>query len=123
MEVNLFGTVYGSKIALIEMRKQGFGTILNIISTSALSGRPDSSAYCASKYAADGFTESMREEVKGTNIKVLSVYPGGMKTGLFDEKKPDEYVDYMDPSFVAGEVIENLKKGTPEEELVLKRNV
>jgi uncharacterized protein len=123
IEVNLFGTVYGSKTALVEMKKQGFGAIINIVSTSALYGRPNNSAYCASKYAADGFTKSLREEVKGTNIKVFSVYPGGMKTGFFDEKRPEEYGAYMEPSFVAEKIIENLKKETPEEELVLKRVV
>jgi 3-oxoacyl-[acyl-carrier protein] reductase len=122
IEVNLFGTVYGSKVALVEMRKQGFGLIVNIISTSALSGRVNSSAYCASKYAADGFTKSLREEVKGTSIKVISVYPGGMQTSFFDEKKPEEYGQYMSPDFIAGKILENLKKDNPEEELVLKRS-
>jgi short-subunit dehydrogenase len=123
LEVNLFGTVYGSKIALIQMRKQGFGSIINILSTSALEGREKSSAYCASKYAADGFTKSLRKEVEGTNIKVISVYPGGMQTELFDEKKPENYEEYMDPSFVANKIIENLKKETPEEELIIKCNI
>ena len=39
MEVNLFGTVFGSKNALIQMRKQGSGSIVNIISTSGLNGK------------------------------------------------------------------------------------
>jgi short-subunit dehydrogenase len=121
MEVNLFGTVYGSKVSLIQMKKQGFGIIINIISTSALSGRLNSSAYCASKYAVDGFTKSLREEVKNTKIKVLSSYPGGMQTDFFDEKKPDNYTDYMDPKYVSDIIIKNLKREEPEEELFIKR--
>ena len=121
MEVNLFGTVFGSKNALIQMRKQGSGSIVNIISTSGLNGKAGGSAYCASKYAVVGFTNSLREETKETNIKVISIYPGGMRTNFFDEKKPTEFEEYMDPKDVAGKIIENLKKENQETELVIKR--
>lgn len=123
IEVNLFGTIYGSKIALIQMKQQGFGMIVNIISTSALEGRAKSSAYGASKYAVMGFTKSMRKELEETGIKVIAVYPGGMRSNFFDEKKPENYQDYMDPDFVANKIIENLKRETPEEELIIKRHV
>jgi uncharacterized protein len=121
MEVNLFGTVYGSKVALAQMRKQGFGSIINILSTSALDGRINETAYCASKFAAMGFTKSLRKEVDGKNIKVLAVYPGGMQTDLFDEKKPENYGEFMSPDYVAEKIVENLKRNTPEEELIIKR--
>jgi len=121
IEVNLFGTVYGSKVALNQMRKQGSGMIVNILSTSALEGKLNETAYCSSKFAAMGFTKSLKREVEGTDVKVLAVYPGGMKTNLFDEKKPDNYDKYMEPSFVADKIIENIKKDIPEEELILKR--
>ena len=121
IEVNLFGTVYGSKVALMQMRKQGFGSIINILSTSALEGRAGGSAYCASKYATVGFTKSLRKETEGTNTKIISIYPGGMQTNLFDEKKPESYKEYMDPNFVANKVIDNLKLEKPEEEIIIKR--
>lgn len=120
-EVNIFGTIYGSKVALIQMRKQDFGMIINILSTSALDGRPRSSGYCASKYAAAGFTKSLRKEVEGTNIKVFGIYPGGMQTSFFDEKKPREFDEFMSADFVATKIIENLTSGTPEEEQIIKR--
>ncbi|MFH1608503.1 MAG: SDR family oxidoreductase [Patescibacteria group bacterium] len=122
IEVNLFGTVYGSKIVLAQMKKQNFGYIVNIISTSALEGKINETAYCASKFAVDGFTKSLMKEVDGKNIKVLGVYPGGMRTNLFDEKIPENYNDFMDPNFVADKIIENLKKENPELELIIKRN-
>ncbi len=122
MEVNLFGTIYGSKVALIQMRKQGFGMIMNILSVRALGGIAGASAYCASKYAANGFTQSLIKEVEGTNIKVISVYPEKIKTNLFDEKRPSNYDEYMDSDTAANEIIENLKKEPPEEKLIVKRN-
>jgi NAD(P)-dependent dehydrogenase (short-subunit alcohol dehydrogenase family) len=121
IEINLFGTVYGSKVALSQIREQGTGVIINILSTSALEGKLNETAYCASKFAAMGFTKSLRKEVDGNNIRVYSVYPGGMRTNLFDEKKPENYDDYMDPKFVAETIIDNLKKDKPEEELIIRR--
>lgn len=121
IEVNLFGTIYGSRVALVQMKKQGYGIIINILSTSALEGRPGSAGYCASKYAANGFTKSLRLELKPVNIQVISVYPGGMKTNLFQGQKPLDYENYMEPSYVANCIIENLKKDSPEEELIIKK--
>ncbi len=122
IEVNLFGTMYGSKAALIQMRKQGSGTIINIISTSALEGRAHSSGYGASKFAAMGFTKSLRKEVEETGITVLAIYPGGMRTNLFDEERPKDYGEYMDPKEVAEKIVANLENNQPKEELIIKRS-
>ena len=121
IEVNLFGTMYGSKAALIQMRKQGSGTIVNILSTSAVQGRAYSSGYGASKFAAMGFTKSLRKEVEETNIKILAIYPGGMRTNLFDEQRPEDYGEYMDPKEVAEKIVANLEGDNPQEELIIKR--
>ena len=120
MEVNFFGTVYGAKSALAQMRKQGFGSIVNIISTSGLDGKINETAYCGSKFAVRGFTESLMKEVDEKKIKVLGVYPGAMRTNLFDEKKHQNYKDFMDPNFVAQKIVHNLKLAKPKEKLVIK---
>ncbi len=120
VEINLFGTVYGSKAALIQMKKQKSGIIINVLSTSALEGRANLSAYAASKFAAVGFTQSLRAEAK-PNITVVSVYPGGMKTEFFREQVPSDYEQYQDPKIVAKGIIDNLKKDRPDEELILRR--
>ena len=122
IEVNLFGTVFGSKIALIQMRKQNHGVIINILSTSALEGKINETAYCSSKFAAKGFTESLKKEVDGKNIKIIAVFPGGMRTNLFDEQRPENYNEYMDPNDVADIIIENMKKENPDQELIIRRN-
>jgi NAD(P)-dependent dehydrogenase (short-subunit alcohol dehydrogenase family) len=121
VDVNLFGTMYGCRAALPLMKKQGKGMIVNIISTAALQGRPNSAAYSASKYATRGFTDSLREEVKSAGISVIGIYPGGIKTNLFDEKKPEDFDDFMDPRAVAEKIVDNITKDTPELEMVLKR--
>lgn len=121
MEVNFFGTAYGSKAALRYMKQQKSGMIINILSTSALKGNPKSSAYAASKYAQRGFTDALRDEVRENGITVISVYPGGMKTILFNEQLPEDYDKYMEPTSVARKIVANLKSEKPEEEQLLKR--
>lgn len=121
MEVNVFGVLYGSRAALNYMKPRQQGTIVNILSTSALTGRANSAAYAASKYAATGFTKSLRLEVAPAGITVIGVYPGGMRTNFFDEQKPDDYDQYMPPADVARRIIANLEQEQPEEELIVKR--
>ncbi|MDD5163393.1 MAG: SDR family NAD(P)-dependent oxidoreductase [Candidatus ainarchaeum sp.] len=120
-EVNLFGTMYGAKAALLQMKKQQFGTIINILSTAALDGRANLSSYCASKFAIAGFSKSLRLEAQPHHIQVINVYPGGMQTHLYDEHPPADYLEYMKPDSVAQKVVSNMKQESPELELIIKR--
>jgi short-subunit dehydrogenase len=47
-----------------------------------LAGIPHQSAYCASKFAVRGFTESLRHELRGTGVRAITVHPGGVKTNI-----------------------------------------
>lgn len=119
-DVNVFGLMNGSRVAIKFFKKQGSGSIVNIISDSALVGRTMGSMYGASKWAVNGFTKSIREEDK--NISVFSIFPGPIKTEIFGKNKPENYEDFMTPDFVANKIVENLKKEVPEEELIIRRN-
>lgn len=121
IQINVLGTIYGSKEAILQMKKQKSGAIVQIISTSALEGRSGQAVYCATKFAIDGFSKSIRKELEPFNIKVYSVFPGGMKTDLFTEKVPDNYDEYMNPEDVALKIVDNLKQDSPQEELILRR--
>jgi NAD(P)-dependent dehydrogenase (short-subunit alcohol dehydrogenase family) len=118
-DVNVFGLINGTRVALRFMKKKGAGTIINVISDSALAPRPMSSMYSSSKWAVRGFSESIREEDK--NISILSIYPGAIKTNIFGDYKPDTFNDFMEVEDVANVIIENLKKEKPEEDLVIKK--
>jgi NADP-dependent 3-hydroxy acid dehydrogenase YdfG len=120
-EVNFFGPAYGSRAALIQMKKQGSGTIVNIISTAALLPRPEQTIYAASKHATKGFTDSLRDEVKNTPLKIIAIYPGGFQSHLFDKAKPLNFNEYMTTEEVAEKIIGNLLKAEPLPELILKR--
>lgn len=115
MEVNYFGLAYGMLEAVKHMRGRNEGTIVNILSVRSLKGKALGAAYSASKFAAEGFTQAVRDELKDTGIKVLGVYPYRMKTGLFGEHKHEDYASSMEPADVARIIVENLAKEQPAE--------
>ena len=87
MDINFWGTVYGTKVFLPIMRRQNMGHIVNISSVFGLMAPPGQSTYCASKFAVRGFTESLRHELDGTNISVSCVHPGGVRTNIAKSAK------------------------------------
>ncbi|WP_188207312.1 SDR family NAD(P)-dependent oxidoreductase [Alkalibacillus aidingensis] len=92
VNVNVHGMIYMTK-HFIESVNQNQGRVLNIISTAGLTGKVKESAYCASKYAQRGFTESLQKEWADEDIAVTAVYMGGMNTPFWNES------DYVpDPS-------------------------
>jgi NAD(P)-dependent dehydrogenase (short-subunit alcohol dehydrogenase family) len=121
-DVNFFGTVFGSRTALLYMKEKG-GVIMNILSTAALDATraKNGKLYAASKWAVRGYVEALREENKDTKVNIYSVYPGGMKTHLHDEAIPADFENFMEPSYVSKKVIDNLKQDTPEQDLIIKR--
>ena len=118
-DINVIGLMNGSRVALQHMKEKNEGTIINVLSSAALSGRPKSSTYSASKWAGRGFTQGIREENKETNLKILAIYPGGMKTDMII--KHPEFDKFMEVEYAAGKVIENLKLENPDPELIIKR--
>lgn len=82
MGINFWGVVYSVKHFLPILREQREAHIVNISSIFGIIAPPGHSAYAASKFAVRGFTESLRHELEGTNIKVTCVHPGGIKTRI-----------------------------------------
>ena len=68
------------KAALPYLRAQGRGPIVNISSIAAIRGSGGMGLYCASKFALEGFTESLRAELAPLGITVITVTPGAFRT-------------------------------------------
>jgi NAD(P)-dependent dehydrogenase (short-subunit alcohol dehydrogenase family) len=115
MEVNYFGLAYGSIEAGTHMRPLGTGTICNVISVRALKGKAQGAAYSASKFAAEGFTQAYRDELKDSGVKIVGVYPYRIKTELFGEHKHEDYEQSMEPAEVAKVIVGNLAAEEPAE--------
>jgi len=84
MDVNFWGAVYACRAAVPQMRKQRGGVILNVSSIFGKRGMPFETAYCASKFALAGFSESLRAELMSENIDVCTIFPGAVETEIFD---------------------------------------
>lgn len=84
IEVNTVGTILFSRSVIPIMKAQKSGWIINVISQAGLYGKAERSVYNASKWAVTGFTKSLELELSKYNIKVVGVYPGMMKTHIFE---------------------------------------
>jgi NADP-dependent 3-hydroxy acid dehydrogenase YdfG len=81
-EINFHGVVNGTRAFLPILVEQDEGVIVNTSSVFGLLGMPFQSAYCASKFAVRGFTDSLRQELRGTGVGAVNVHPGGITTNI-----------------------------------------
>ncbi len=91
--INLWGVIYGTKLFLPILRQQSQGHIVNISSVFGIIAPPGQSAYVTSKFAVRGFTESLRHELKGSNISITAVHPGGIRTNIARNARAGAGVD------------------------------
>jgi NAD(P)-dependent dehydrogenase (short-subunit alcohol dehydrogenase family) len=82
MSINFDGVVNGVRAFLPLLLQQDSGAMVNTSSVFGLAGIPFQSAYCASKFAVRGFTESLRHELVGTGVRAITIHPGGVKTNI-----------------------------------------
>jgi NAD(P)-dependent dehydrogenase (short-subunit alcohol dehydrogenase family) len=80
LETNLFGALWITQAALPIMRAQGSGHIIQVSSLGGITAFPAIGAYHASKWALEGFTQSLAQEVAGFGIAVTLIEPGGYRT-------------------------------------------
>jgi 3-oxoacyl-[acyl-carrier protein] reductase len=111
IQVNLMGTYYVTRAVLPTMIEQNSGNIINISSTAGEKGFATGSAYCASKFAMLGLTESVLQEVRKFNIRVVALTPSTVNTDLAKNAglKIGEEDHMMQPEDVAELAIATLK--------------
>ena len=80
--INFHGVVNGTRAFLPILVAQDDGVIVNTSSVFGLAGMPHQSAYCASKFAVRGFTDSLRQELRRTGVRAVTVHPGGVSTNI-----------------------------------------
>ena len=79
-EVNVFGTVATLQAALPHMRRRRRGHLMAVTSMGGLMAVPGMSAYCGSKFALEGISESLAQEVAQFGIQVTALAPGSFRT-------------------------------------------
>jgi short-subunit dehydrogenase len=120
MEVNFFALVEMTRAALPLLKQGRRPLIVNVSSILGHRGVPHSAEYCASKFAVQGFSESLRAELASHPVDVLVVSPGTTKTEFFDSvlektsqpKWPSHGA--VSPEHVAKAVLRAMRKGKHE---------
>jgi NAD(P)-dependent dehydrogenase (short-subunit alcohol dehydrogenase family) len=103
-ELHFFAPAALTRAVLPHMRRQGGGAIVQMSSVGGQVTAPGFGAYCATKFALEGLTETLRDEVAGFGIHTLIVEPGAFRTGLFRpgaaylSEAMDEYADTVGPT-------------------------
>jgi NADP-dependent 3-hydroxy acid dehydrogenase YdfG len=109
IDINLKGLIKITKEALPFLKKQSEAIILNVSSHSGIAALPGQSVYTASKWGVTGFTEDLREDLKGSNVRVAGIYQGGVQTGLFekanDPKDAELFSKFTNPDDLADVIV------------------
>ncbi|RWZ52175.1 3-ketoacyl-ACP reductase [Halobacillus fulvus] len=111
MDVNVFGTYHMTRAVLPQLIEKNRGDIINISSSSGLKATAGSAAYSASKFAVQGMTEGLMQEVRRHNIRVNTLNPSLVATELAFGEKLDEAdkEKYMQPEDLAEYMVSQLK--------------
>ena len=81
-EVNFFGAVALTREVLPSMRGRGAGVIVNVSSMDGLASLPANGFYSASKFALEGFTEALWQEIEPLGLHAMIIQPGSFRTGI-----------------------------------------
>ncbi|MCA1057331.1 3-ketoacyl-ACP reductase [Rossellomorea aquimaris] len=109
-EVNVFGTYYVTRAVLPHLIEKNQGDIITISSSSGLKGTAGSTAYSGSKFAVQGMTEALMQEVRKHNIRVMTLNPSLVATDLtFDNLDEADKEKYMQPEDLAEHMVSQLK--------------
>ena len=123
--VNLWGVIHGCSLFLPHLRREPEAHIVNVSSVFGIVGMPENSAYCASKFAVRGLSESLMVELAGSHVGITVVHPGGVRTNiarrarLRDERRRAamttefERVARMTPERAAARIVTAIERGTP----------
>lgn len=93
IDVNIRGLLNGIHLVLADMVARQTGTIVNIGSIAGVKTFPKHAAYCGTKFAVHAITETIREEVAGSDVRLVNVAPGMVETELVNSSTDIEARD------------------------------
>lgn len=106
IETNLFGLIRITAMLLPNLKIQKEAAIINISSRSGVTAQLGQTVYGASKWGVTGFTENLKVELKGTNVRVAGVYQGKTATKMFEKANDDIDVSHgTDPKDLADVIL------------------
>lgn len=111
IDINLRGPIFGSKLALERFLPRDRGHLVQIASAAGKFGFSGGSTYCATKHAVVGLSESLRQELRGTGVRVSVVMPTVVNTELGSGLVMTRTFKPVEPEDVANAIVEALQTG------------
>jgi NAD(P)-dependent dehydrogenase (short-subunit alcohol dehydrogenase family) len=109
LDINLYGVIVGSQIAIERMRPRGTGHIVNVASSAGKVGVPGIATYVATKHGVVGLSEAIRQELLGSGVDVSVVMPVLVNTALTEGLSSSWGVKEVQPEDVAEKIIDALE--------------
>lgn len=111
LDVNIKGVITGSRLALERFLTRGDGHLVNMASSASMVAAANGATYSATKHAVLGFTRALRGELRGTGIRTTAVMPGVIRTDMTTDFQNAVGVRVVEPTVVAGRVVDALRSG------------
>ncbi|MFK8101335.1 MAG: SDR family oxidoreductase [Saprospiraceae bacterium] len=106
INTNINGIFYVTRLVVPRMKAMEEGHIINISSIAGTTGMPNLSAYCATKFAVRGMSQSLYKELRNDGIKVSCIYPGSVQTNFFDDiESVEANENMMQPNDIAETIL------------------
>jgi NADP-dependent 3-hydroxy acid dehydrogenase YdfG len=111
LDINVYGVIVGTQLAVRRMKARGSGHIVNIASSAGKAGVPGIATYAATKHAVVGFTEAVRAECIDTGVDLSYVMPITVNTQLIEGLADKRGVKRVEPEDVANAIVDALETG------------
>jgi len=109
IEINVYGLIAGTQLAIERMQPRHTGHVVNIASSAGKAGVPGIATYSGTKHAVVGFTEAIRAELRGSGIEFSCVMPVTVNTALTEGVADTRGVKKVEPEDVADEIVDALE--------------
>jgi len=115
MNINFWGVVHGCRAFIPQMRARPEAVLVNVSSIFAMVSVPTQSMYNASKAAVRAFSDALREELRGTSVRVLCVHPGGIRTNIARRARIVDLSDVAETAEQMHAQFDQVARTTPEQ--------
>jgi NAD(P)-dependent dehydrogenase (short-subunit alcohol dehydrogenase family) len=110
LEINLMGTIIGTRLALQRMLPRHQGHVVNVASGVGRVPLPGSAVYSASKHGIVGLTESLRMEYRTSGVRFSLVQPSQVRTAMIEGQPQPRLLPVVTPEEVAGAVLDAVRR-------------
>lgn len=113
VEIDLAGVLTGTKLAGRTFLARGDGHVVNIASVMGTLASPNAATYCAAKYGVVGLGHALRQEWRGSGVRITTICPGFVRTGLIagmSAPRGTGWLTVVDPEDVAAAVVKAVRR-------------